>query len=514
MPKLTPRSLVAVLFRRKRTILISCAALLLGTVLMIMILPAQYQSEMKVLIERERFDPVVTSSQSRSSADNAVPQLARLSEQDVNSEVDLLQSTDLLKEVVLKCRLYDRLPWWRVLLVGANTHEKRVGMAIKGLQGNLNVNPPNKSNLITVTYSSRNPRNSADVLNALGKAYLQKHVEVHRPQAQYTFFQSEVDRYRKQLQDSQRRVVTFNQQHGLASADTEQTNLLQKMADLDADLRTTQASIRDAEQRLAELEILEKSTPPRHTTQVRTSSLLLEQLKSSLANLQLKRTDLLTKYEPSYRAVQDVDRQIAEIRSYINHAEGTPTLEETTDASPAHDWVMSEIVKAKSDLAGLRARDVAMLKNLNQYKRRALELGKDGIEQQNLLREAKLIEDNYSSAMRKQEESRMSEALDRERILNVSIAEQASPAALPMIPLVSELCLGIIVCIVLSSAIGFAADYFDSSLRTPQELQDYLRVPVLAALPEERETKLFGRPVVNNTASPRSSGVQERRGRS
>ena len=113
-----------------------------------------------------------------------------------------------------------------------------------------------------------------------------------------------------------------------------------------------------------------------------------------------------------------------------------------------------------------------MVKSLNQYRRQALRLGKDGIEQQNLLREAKLTEDNYSSALRKQEESRMSEALDRERIVNVSIAEQASPAALPMIPLVLQLLLGIIVCVVLSGAIGFAADYFDTSLRTPQELQD------------------------------------------
>ena len=66
-----------------------------------------------------------------------------------------------------------------------------------------------------------------------------------------------------------------------------------------------------------------------------------------------------------------------------------------------------------------------MVESLKQYKRRALDLGKDGIEQQNLLREAKLTEDNYSSALRKQEESRMSEALDRERIVNVNRSPQS-----------------------------------------------------------------------------------------
>ena len=64
-----------------------------------------------------------------------------------------------------------------------------------------------------------------------------------------------------------------------------------------------------------------------------------------------------------------------------------------------------------------------------------------------------------------------------------------------MIPLVLELVLGIIACAALSSAIGFAVDYFDTSLRTPQELQDYLGLPVLAALPKERAMKLFPRAV-------------------
>ena len=42
---------------------------------------------------------------------------------------------------------------------------------------------------------------------------------------------------------------------------------------------------------------------------------LLEQLKSTLLNLELKRTDLLTKYEPTYRLVQEVDQQIADAKS-------------------------------------------------------------------------------------------------------------------------------------------------------------------------------------------------------
>ena len=52
--------------------------------------------------------------------------------------------------------------------------------------------------------------------------------------------------------------------------------------------------------------------PSRLTTQVRTADnpQLMEQLKSTLLNLQLKRTELLQKFDPSYRLVQEVDTEI------------------------------------------------------------------------------------------------------------------------------------------------------------------------------------------------------------
>ena len=44
---------------------------------------------------------------------------------------------------------------------------------------------------------------------------------------------------------------------------------------------------------------------------------LTEKMKSKLLELQLKRTELLTKFQPSYRLVQEVDLQIAETKTSI-----------------------------------------------------------------------------------------------------------------------------------------------------------------------------------------------------
>ena len=56
--------------------------------------------------------------------------------------------------------------------------------------------------------------------------------------------------------------------------------------------------------------------PARNVTQVRTADNpeLLRALKASLLDLELKKTQLLTKFEPSHRLVQEVEQQIAQAK--------------------------------------------------------------------------------------------------------------------------------------------------------------------------------------------------------
>jgi capsular polysaccharide biosynthesis protein len=88
--------------------------------------------------------------------------------------------------------------------------------------------------------------------------------------------------------------------------------------------------------------------------------------------------------------------------------------------------------------------------------------------------------------MRKQAEAKMSEALDRSRIMNISIAEPPTTPALPTTSPITKLVVGF--CLALFIAIGlvFVADYWDPSFRTPYEIETVLEVPVLAAIPHPK----------------------------
>jgi uncharacterized protein involved in exopolysaccharide biosynthesis len=154
-------------------------------------------------------------------------------------------------------------------------------------------------------------------------------------------------------------------------------------------------------------------------------------LKSTLLALQLKRTELLTKYEPTYRLVQEVDQEIADTNNAINAEQAKPLRDETTDEDPNYLSVKTELTKAQADLDGLKARATAAASIAEQYRKSAQTLDQDGLVQQDLMRTAKTQAENYLLYAHKREEARISDALDRRRILNVAIAEQPIAPAFP-----------------------------------------------------------------------------------
>src|ERR1700738_5008536 len=91
---LTLRDLAATLFRRPRLVAASFGLVVLATMLFVVFSP-RYESHFKVLLRRGRFDPVV-SSEPPSAMDFT---RADITEEELNSEVELLRDKDLLKQV-------------------------------------------------------------------------------------------------------------------------------------------------------------------------------------------------------------------------------------------------------------------------------------------------------------------------------------------------------------------------------------------------------------------------------
>jgi uncharacterized protein involved in exopolysaccharide biosynthesis len=207
-------------------------------------------------------------------------------------------------------------------------------------------------------------------------------------------------------------------------------------------------------------------------------------LKSALLTLELKRTELLTKYQPTYRLVQEVDKEIADTRASIASEESKPLRDVVTDQNSTYSWIGTELAKARADYSGLQAREAATEAIVTRYKGNALDLEEKDLAQRDLARTAKADEESYLLYLHKREEARMADALDEQRILNVAIVDTPSVPSIPTGNKLQYVVIGLLLACTLSVGVVFTLEYLDPSLRTPSEVMTELNIPVLAAVPQ------------------------------
>jgi uncharacterized protein involved in exopolysaccharide biosynthesis len=320
---------------------------------------------------------------------------------------------------------------------------------------------------------------------AVVNEYLKKNIAMHRPPGQVAFFEQRTAEYQKQLADAEAELNRFNQQKGIAAPQLERDTAVQRLADFESERAKLQADIAQNQGRANMLSEQLKTAPNRITTQVRTADnpQLMQDLRSTLLKLQLQRSDLLSKYAPTYRPVQEVERQIAEANAAIAAAEARPLKDVTSDRDATFEWLRSELAKTKSEGTSLSKRVASITASISEYQARSSKLSEAQIEQQALLRKVKTAEDNYLLYKKKTEEARINDELDQHGMMNAAVVDRPSVPRLPVVSPVMYLAGGLLLGFLFAVSAAFVADRLDRTFRTPEEVSNLLGLPVLAVFP-------------------------------
>jgi len=475
----TVRELAILLFRQRK-IFAGISGLVLVLAVVYAFAGATYRAHVRVLVRRGRADPPVTAQP------NAPPDFSRVevTEEELNSEVELLKDDDVLRRVVEANNLAAR-DWLRWLRP-REEQAARVERAAKKLAGRLNVEPIKKTNLIAVSYDASDPQLAARVLQSLAGIYLEKHMEVHRPGGQLRFFNQQTEESRRQLEQAKRGLVNFTRGRGVVMAAQQRDLVLRRLDDEQGSYQQIQSEMSETEHRVQLLNAQLAKLPERRTTQVRSADNpeLFRALKATLLELELKKTQLLTKFEPNHRLVQEVEQQIVQAQAAISAERLTPLRDETSDVDTNYEWARAELQKAQVQMRGLQAREASASAHLAADRNLARRLGEDAVAQDDLASSEKAAQENYLLYVKKREEARMGDALDEGGIVNVAIAEQPVMPALPVWPVGVVVGLGFVAALTSGTGAAFAADYLDPALRTPEEALSWLEIPVLASIPE------------------------------
>jgi uncharacterized protein involved in exopolysaccharide biosynthesis len=481
---LSIRDLLVPVFRHRRMLGLLFGGMLLIVVLAAVAVSGSYQSTMEILVSRQRLDPMVTSEPTLQTPGSPLP----LTEEEINSEIELLKSGDLLREVVLANGLQkNERGTLSALLLSRGQDDWYVAKAVERLRKNLAIDVVPKTNMIEVSYKSRHPQIAYGVLKKTADLYLQKRVAVQRPTGSYDFFAKEAEKYRGALATSEQRLASFASEQGVVAPDVERTDMAQQVVNAVASLHQANQAIAADQHRIQAEEYQMKAMPARSST-VEVSNdanLLLQQLQASLLAARIKRTQLALKYDASYPLVQEADQEIAQTQTAITEANKTQYAAQTTDRDPTYELVREDMAKTRADLASQQALASALGRSIQGMQAQMVDLDRKALQQADLIREAKVDESNYLLYVSKREQERTSDALDQQRIGNVAIAVPPMVPALPAQNPVLVLVIGVTFAAFTSVAAAFAAEYLDSSFQTPREVGEILRIPVLASFPRQ-----------------------------
>jgi uncharacterized protein involved in exopolysaccharide biosynthesis len=340
---------------------------------------------MKILVNNERQDPIISTDYTRYT-----PQPHEESEMQVNSEGQLLRSSDVLRDVALDVGLVNGG-------AAGSIPPAELDRAITKLDKGLTIEPVRKSQIINVTYVARSPEMANKVLRQLAVRYFEAHVQVHNTNGTYQLFEKQAAQYANDLSQSELTLADFRKNYSMLASPEEQQLLAQRTTeaqaayeDLDGQIAQTEKRIHTAAQAISHMDT-------RVVTQKRVipDSDLAQRLSATLLELKNRRTDLASKFRSDDRLIVQLDAQIADTQAMLDQANNHTHTEETTDVNQVRQATEKDFMGDWIALAGMRARRDKLKQNLVRYQTQLAHMASATVQHDALIRKVKESEDNY-----------------------------------------------------------------------------------------------------------------------
>lgn len=358
--------------------------------------------------------------------------------------------------------------------------------AVEKFNKHLSVDLVRKSNVIHVAYTASDPRTASETLGRLLSAFLAKQQEIGHPPGTAKFFASEADRYKKDLDVALQQLSDYQQKQRLVSLSDREQSLDRDLTQAQNELRSTDAQISEVSQRLGEQVHQLKGVSPRQETVQRTipNDYSVERLNTLLAELQNKRTTLLTQFNPSDRLVQEVDQQIVNTNAALKNAQKMRSEEHSSDVNPVWQQVTGSIVQNQSERKALQGRHDELVRQIDQLQSELSGVEEATVSFTTLRQRVTDLENNYQLYTQKRDEAQIADAMDESKLLDVAVAQSPTFAITPFRPKpVTNLIFGTFTAVFLASFMVFFAETGRATIATPRELAKLSRYPLLATVP-------------------------------
>lgn len=427
--------------------------LMVLSVLALYFLPRRYKSESMLFVrvgrESVALDPTVTTGQTMT--------LNESRESEMNSIIEMITSRSMMERVVdevgpepiLNPGFWGEQEAGSGSIIGGVTGA--VGkvtslldptgsisareQAVQALLRGANITNARKSNIISVYYAAKTPRQAQAITQAISEAYLDEHRRIHKTQGSYEFFLSQTTMFSGQLEAALEAYRVAKDGMQLASVDGQRRLVESHVQKLATEKLTAETALTASKAKIAALDKLIATLPEKVNMQEVQGmpNVAGDSMRQALFGLEMKQKSLLSKYTADH----------PELKAVSEAVEGAKKIVQTQAASRVHSTTILNPSLQKFNEARLAEQTVAAsLQAQHDILTSQLKLAMKKLEESNdqekrlktLERKVDLAERNHHFYSDKLEQARIQQSLDEEKISNVSITQAATLVEKPISP--------------------------------------------------------------------------------
>lgn len=331
----------------------------------------KYQAETRILIEKR--SPDLT----RKSTDSVQPELGA-DEAGVASQVALLQSVDLIKQVAKDMKLHERAEFdpnadpsivTRILVITGLMKnpldvppEERV---IKEFTQKLQVYQVEKSRVVAVQFSSKDPQLAAAIPNAIAKVYqqLQSGAKLDTTSETAKWLEPEIANLREKVRDAEAKVASYRASSDLFTTGQQSTFSEQQLNDISLEIARVRGERANAEARAKSVRSVLSSGRNVDTLAEVVGSQMIQRLKETQSGIEGQIADLSTQLLEAHPRIKSLRSQLEGIRTQIRTETQKilASLESEANVSRLREQqLLQQLNTLKADTANIEEKQVGL----------------------------------------------------------------------------------------------------------------------------------------------------------
>jgi polysaccharide biosynthesis transport protein len=467
----TIERLLSVLVRRRWAILGVVPIAVLGTIIVLSLIPNTYRSEAILLVVQQQVPQRYVLPTSTTDMREAL----QATTEEVLSRNHLLAIID---EFGLYTNDRKRLSPESII------ERMHRDIAIEPIE---NQSPQKDVSSFKISFIANNAQLAQAVTSKLTSLFIEQNLETREHQATTTtdFLREQLETAKNKLSEAEEDVRKFKMEH-LGELPEQQPGNLAIIAGLETQLQITMASLSRAQEQRQFLESL--------------SDYRTQGIASELARLKFERAKLLDHYTPQYPAIIKLSEKIAGTEASLKSMQiwRTGSEESLADGSveapsgvspPDNDislgQLRGQLVANRLEIQNLSKDQKELQRKVNEYQQR---LNATPIREQQLagiLRNYDQLKQDYSELLTKESQSQM--AADLEKRQEGQQFRQVDRPSLPTVPFspnrIKLSVGGAAAGIGLGLALAFMLDLMDRSFHSEEDLSQRFAVPIVVGVP-------------------------------